>query len=326
MRLFLVLLSFILISCSSFKPTEDRTLIPSKNGVYTLESWACGVPFIGTSGCLLTSDDDLSKKYIKIVIPNTNNQGVNSSMQILSQNCNVQINRSVVPGDEIVFSLEDLIGESRLRYNCDLDIVIGPKWQNQDQYTIPVYPLLGRILLVLSDNRSTVVSLKPSYPYGLSGGFIKITQKSGVTLTKKIIVNTQGSKAGRIFFVGCENLSTVDYRTENPTIDIPIQKDSCKFVASILRLDVRGDLSFFGQIEVLPNLYVFLNTPKINNKELILDPVVPVSSIDGEAFFGNTRRLKPSELKGAHYLRQTTTNGRQSLSLIYNGIIKWTIQ
>lgn len=337
-----LLLVTIFAACSSFKPVQDPSQVPSNLGVYTVETNVCGVPYVGTAGCLIGPNDDLSKKMVHIMIPATNDQKRTATLQILSPACSVDIAEEVQVGTDVSYSVKELIQASHMSKDCDLSIVLIPAWEDQDSFTIKVYPQLGRVFLKMANHKPTQLVASPSTAIMYSQGFIKISQRSGSgafakgnasdTFTTAFQINTQGSKAGRVVLVGCNmELLSVDYRAVNPIINVPAQTVSCKFLGSVLRLDAPGDLSFMGAIDVFPSNYSLLARPSISMESdgsgtMSMDPLISAFDVDGKFYPGHVLNAKKGEIAGTHYVREITTNGRQATMLIKNGVIKWILQ
>jgi hypothetical protein len=343
MKKYIAALSFmLLVACSSFKPVEDPAQVPSNIGVYTVESNVCGVPFVGTGGCLIGPNDDLSKKMVHIKVPATNDQKKTATLQILSPACSVDIAEEVQAGEDVTYSVKDLVQQSHMSKDCDLSIVLIPAWEDQDTFQIRVYPLLGRIFLKMANHTPTQLVTIPVTAIMYTQGFIKISQRSGSntsakgnasdTFTTSFQINTQGSKAGRIVLVGCNmELLSADYTQANPTISVPSQTVSCKFLGSVLRLDAPGDLSFMGAIDVFPSNYSLLARPSISMNSngtgtMSFDPLVSAFDVDGKFYPGHVLKAKKEEIVGSHLVREITTNGRQATMLVKNGVIKWILQ
>lgn len=346
MKTYLVtLFVLLLVACSAFKPVQDPSQVPSQVGVYTVETNVCGVPFVGTGGCLLGPNDDLSKKMIHILVPATNDQGKTATLSIVSKACPVNVSDEVQPGEDVAFTVQDLIQQQFLTQDCDLEITLIPQWEDQNTFTITVYPFIGRILLKTATNTPTSLAAIPSSAIGYGNGFIKITQRAippapklsrtganaSDTFMTAFQVNTGGSSAGQVVIVGCGFSLATAYSKPNPTIQIPAQSADCDFAGTVQRLDVAGDLSFYGSIDVYPSTYTLLAVPNVvvnknGSATVSFDPLASAFSVDGKFYAGSTFKASKTQVKGAHYLRQMTTNGREASMYVVNGVIQWILQ
>jgi hypothetical protein len=304
----------------------------------------CGVPFVGTAGCLIGPNDDLSKKMVHIKIPATNDQNKTANLQIVSPNCSVEVAEEVAVGSDVAYSVKDLIQQNHMDKDCDLDITLVPKWEDQESFTIRVYPMIGRVRLKLANHAPTGLVGFPASPITYSQGYIKISQRAvssdelalrhnaSDTFITSFQIDTKGSKAGRIVLVGCNmELLSVNYQKANPIIAVPKQVESCQFLGSVLRLDAPGDLSFAGGIDVIPTNYTLLAIPSITMNSdggatVTFDPSVSAIDLDGKFYAGNTFNPSSDKVKGTHYVREITTNGRMATMLVKNGVVQWILQ
>jgi hypothetical protein len=331
---FLISLFFLLTvtSCVSFTPNPDGTLKPAMNGVYTLDMVACDNSSFGTGACLIKQGDALKGKLVKIKIPNTNDQSYPSSLEIISNECKLDITVPANPGSVISYDLFDLLGLPTLPQTCILNFVLNPRWENQDKLTVATYPMIGRILLLAVPNAATPVTLNAGLPF-TSTGFDRGLQRTTTAMTtfaSNFVVNTGGSIAGKVVVQGTADCGSFQqstmYSAANPTVSIPNFPKSCVVLGTVLRLDKAGSLSFAFAVDVVPSAYQFLQLPGISNGILYLDPTVSAVEVNGQIYFGNHFDIQNEWLKGQYQIRQYTINGRSAWSLINNGSEVWTLQ
>jgi len=331
---FLISIFFLITvtSCVSFTPNPDHTMRPAENGVYTLDMTACGKSSFGTGACLIKQGATLKGQIVKIKIPNTNDQSYPSSLEIISNECKLDITIPANPGSVISYDLFDLLGIQTLAQTCILNFVVNPRWEDQDKLTVATYPMIGRILLLAVPNAPTPIKLNSGLPFA-SIGFDRGLQKAATamsTFASSFVVDTGGSIAGKVVVQGTKDCGTfqlsVPYSSANPTVTLPDFPKTCVVLGTVLRLDKAGSLSFAFAIDVLPSAYQFLQQPGITNGVLYLDQTVSAVEVNGQLFFGNHFDIQQEWLKGQYQIRQYTINGRSTWSLINNGSVVWTLQ
>lgn len=321
---------FVLTSCQTFKPVPDTSLPPAKNGVYTLELEACGNTSVGTVGCLVHSNE-IEGKWFKVKVPNTNDQDRLAQVRVVSRNCSVDILEQAKSGSSVNFQLKNLIGSSSLYDDCVFEIVVTPHWNDEEKFTIARHPLIGRFLLVRADKPVTSVKVGV-FSYNGVARVLQRNYKATVVnnVTRVVTVNTQGSGDGRIVMSGCGKNLKFDYTKANPQVELPLFSSTCELIGQVLPLDKPNDMEFVIAVDVVPSSYLFLALPGISddgsNIKLQLDPAVSLVDVNGRIYFGNNFKVKKKDVGGTYYVRQITIIGRQSISLVKDGVIQWTMQ
>lgn len=316
----LISILFMVASCNSPTLRPDSSRPASELGVPTLELEACGYRNVGVSGCNI-KDGKILGQEIKVRIPYTNYSKKNSTLQIISKQCNIDKVIGVEVGKELILKLKDLI-VGDMKDSCTLNFMLSPMWQGQENSGIMTYPISGYVYLVNVAHDATNV-FNSKMPY--TSSFAKFATRQADISNQKVSIDTQGSKFGVITFSSKETEKPQEfpYQQENPSFDLPV--NTIFVLGSALRIDKPNDLSFSFAIVPIADQYLYLREPYIKEGKLYLDPEISVVEIDNIPYTGIIISLKKPE-NNTFYIRQLTVNGRYKLTYIENNQVKWNLE
>lgn len=305
----------------------DPVVPPSSVSVYSMEIEACGHLAVGTAACVFTRGAE-PEGHIRFRIPRTNTSNIPAEISLTSSACDVNRVYSGVPGQWIDISVVGLIGIAPVAQSCSFEMVMKLSWDKQDNSIVPVYPMLGRILiLVLSHDPANI---KDNQPFPIPG-FASYVEVPGYTSPNsgQITIDSGGSSLGQIVYAGCGLKPDVQtFAAPNPAFQVPRVSSSCVMFAAMQRLDKSEPLSFALMISLASSEYRSLTPPVLTPGSLEHGHSASyVSAVDLDSMVvpGGEFTVPANLAKGEYDLRQITANGRFSISHIKGGQVEWTL-
>lgn len=323
--LVVAILALVLGSCATLAPVQDPDPAPAPLEVRTMELQVCGALSVGTGACAFQSGTAVSGS-IQVRVPRTNTSNTPAKVEFVSEACNIDDVESGLPGAIVSVPLVTFLGATANK-SCSIQIQMTLVWDGQSSFTFPISPIIGQVLLYSLDHAAVSVNGDQLFPVP---GYLYLTEvqrSSPDPVSTVITLDTQGSALGQIIYQGC-GLSNVTqpYSEVNPTVSVPRVASSCDLFATVQRVDLGDSLSFVVHTEVTPTTYQLLQPPVlVSATEGQSDPAVSAVDLGSSVVAGGQFKI-PSDIGASYYIRQITTGGRYSVSLITNNIIEWTLQ